>query len=555
MFKKSLSAGLAGLMILLSASGAFGASYEQTYGEDACVIVTGETDADTLVGIQVLKPGKTIGDLLADLRAAQEYVVYNNQTVSDENGKYTFEFKVDGENGVYPAYLIDANGVAETLEISFINNSEYEAFLLELNRLAAGNDYAGFYEVLSAHLAYFGTDVDQIRESISLRKASDRICDYAKAHPLSMNSAVSPSVVYNTYVVIQAVQEGKLSGMIHLTDKVYSNADIGKWQAFVEQKTTASAHMDSVMAGLKPETLEQFGDALLEATILSVIRDSGGYRNTEEIMKEYADFLGIAALSADKYKTLAGGSYMSKTALRNAAQGNSSSASARPAGNGGGSGSGGTKYNASGTMPDTKFEEENETKAELTRIVIPFEDIDSVAWAAEAITALYDRQIINGKTENRFYPEDYVTREEFVKMIVCALNIQPESDLAAFSDVPTEAWYNGYVYAALKNGFVSGVGENEFGSGLNITRQDLAVIICNAITVPSAQNAVEFTDSSEIADYAKNAVEKLSALGIINGTESGAFEPNSCATRAETAQMLYGALKFLNLQEVSVKTH
>lgn len=546
MVKKSLFAGLAGIMILLSAVGVFAASYEQTYGEDAHVIVTGETTANTLVGIQVLKPEKTIGDLFDNLRAAQEYVIYNDQTVSGEDGKYMFDFKIDGENGVYTAYLMDAGGISEILEISFINSTEYSAFLLELNRLAAADDYAGFYEKLSEHLTYFGTDVEQISEKISLRNASDRICDYAKANPLSMNGGINPTVVYNTYVVIQAIQEGKLSGTIQLADKVYSKVKPEKWQNFIAGKPIASAHMDTVMAKLKPKTLEQFGDALLEATILSVIRDSGGYRNTEEIMKEYAEFLDIGTLTVARYKTLAGGSYMSKVELRNAAQGKSSDTSTGSGGSGSSGGSGGTKYNASGTISNIKFEESNETREETTEIVVPFEDIDSVTWATEAITALYDKRVINGKTETRFYPEDYVTREEFVKMIVCALNIQTEDDLDAFTDVPAEEWYSGYVNAAFKRGFISGIGENRFGSGLSITRQDIAVIICNAISIPSAQKLVEFADSSDIADYAKTAVEKLAAVGIINGNESGTFEPNSYATRAETAKMLYGALKFLN---------
>ena len=50
---------------------------------------------------------------------------------------------------------------------------------------------------------------------------------------------------------------------------------------------------------------------------------------------------------------------------------------------------------------------------------------------------------------------------------------------------------------------------------------------------------MKFSDADEISDYAKDAVEKLSAAGIINGDESGKFNPKQSATRAETAKILW----------------
>ncbi|UKI37003.1 MAG: S-layer homology domain-containing protein [Clostridiales bacterium] len=36
-----------------------------------------------------------------------------------------------------------------------------------------------------------------------------------------------------------------------------------------------------------------------------------------------------------------------------------------------------------------------------------------ILWAQEAIADLYEKGIINGRTEETFCPGDYVTREEF----------------------------------------------------------------------------------------------------------------------------------------------
>ncbi len=68
-----------------------------------------------------------------------------------------------------------------------------------------------------------------------------------------------------------------------------------------------------------------------------------------------------------------------------------------------------------------------------------------------------------------------------------------------------------------------------------------------AVTVPAAA----FTDDSDIAAYAKQAVSLMQQGGIINGINrknaSGdtvtVFSPKNCATRAEAATMIAKLLK------------
>jgi hypothetical protein len=52
------------------------------------------------------------------------------------------------------------------------------------------------------------------------------------------------------------------------------------------------------------------------------------------------------------------------------------------------------------------------------------------------------------------------------------------------------------------------------------------------------QNAV-FADEDEIADYAREAMHLLNGMGIINGVGNNAVDPESGATRAQTAAMLH----------------
>ena len=51
-----------------------------------------------------------------------------------------------------------------------------------------------------------------------------------------------------------------------------------------------------------------------------------------------------------------------------------------------------------------------------------------------------------------------------------------------------------------------------------------------------------YSDSEKIADYATDAVQNLSAMGIINGRANGEFAPGESMTRAEAAKMLMFAM-------------
>ena len=150
--------------------------------------------------------------------------------------------------------------------------------------------------------------------------------------------------------------------------------------------------------------------------------------------------------------------------------------------------------------------------------------------------------MIKGKTETEFAPNDPITREEFTTLVVNMCGLQTGAAQGSFTDVPADAWYAPYVAAAYENGLVSGIDGERFGTGLNITRQDMAVIIARAISAGEG-SADSFVDSAEIADYAKDAVGYLAANGVINGKADQRFCPGDIATRAEAAQMINKAMQ------------
>ncbi len=171
-----------------------------------------------------------------------------------------------------------------------------------------------------------------------------------------------------------------------------------------------------------------------------------------------------------------------------------------------------------------------------------FKDLNTVDWAAEEISYLYGKGIISGTGENKFEPNGLVTREQFAKMIVLSAGVYDEKAECDFTDVLKEEWYTPYVASAKKAGLVSGMGDGTFGTGLNISRQDMAVMIYNAFKNKGKvfeNKKTDFLDFDEIADYAKESVSYLAAEGIVNGRGNGVFDPHANATRAEAAVLIY----------------
>lgn len=173
-----------------------------------------------------------------------------------------------------------------------------------------------------------------------------------------------------------------------------------------------------------------------------------------------------------------------------------------------------------------------------------FKDVSG--WGKDYINALYERKIVNGRTKDTFCPDDNITREEFVKLIVEMFGLKGDYG-QYFTDVDKNAWYYEYVSAAKFYGIVDGFEDGSFGVGKLITRQDMCKILYSVaqsvgIKFAGSGIALEFADRSLIADYAYPSVMALKRANIVSGDEFGRFNPTNCATRQEAAKLIYNIL-------------
>ncbi len=209
-------------------------------------------------------------------------------------------------------------------------------------------------------------------------------------------------------------------------------------------------------------------------------------------------------------------------------------------GGGGGGGSSKPSGTSSGyvyTAP-TAFEKEEES----FDINNEFSDLAGFSWAEKAIERLYREEIVSGKAEGEFCPSDFVKREEFVKMVMCALDFEEGEGELDFEDIEKDNWAYPYLLSAVNKGIVSGKTQNTFGMGEYITREQIAVILARAATLKGAElkspTDEKFSDEADISDYALTFVKIMKASGLISGYEDNTFKAKNNATRAEAAVMI-----------------
>ncbi|MFD2116105.1 InlB B-repeat-containing protein [Paenibacillus yanchengensis] len=179
-------------------------------------------------------------------------------------------------------------------------------------------------------------------------------------------------------------------------------------------------------------------------------------------------------------------------------------------------------------------------------------------WAQQAVETLASKLIVNGKSATKFYPNGNVTRAEFASMLVRGLGLVPAANsTAAFTDVAADKWYAQEVNTAVQYGLVNGVGNNKFAPTDSITREQMAVMIMNAVatveetSLNEASNGVlaSYKDGEKVSKFAKAAVQAAIEAKLMTGKSGALLAPQETANRAEAATMLQRLLiklQFMN---------
>ena len=172
-----------------------------------------------------------------------------------------------------------------------------------------------------------------------------------------------------------------------------------------------------------------------------------------------------------------------------------------------------------------------------------FSDVKVDNWAKKHIEYLYEIKYISGYDDGTFRPDQSVSREEFLKMLLNAASVDTTDATTTFGDITADDWCYSVVAAAERDGIINGDNGN-FGKGRSITREDMCTMVARAaekynIKLNVQYSADLFDDYNNISDYAQDSVTKLQTAGIINGMGDGTFAPKGEVTRAMAAKVIY----------------
>ena len=174
----------------------------------------------------------------------------------------------------------------------------------------------------------------------------------------------------------------------------------------------------------------------------------------------------------------------------------------------------------------------------------PFKDVDEDDWFYEAVKYTNENKLINGMSTNEFGGNISTTRGMIVTILYryAGAEILEES---TFDDVAEGSYYSNAIAWAAKNGIVNGMGDNKFAPDEEITREQLATILYrfaekNGMNVSLGENTniLSYKDFDEIAEYAIPAFKWTCGSGIITGRTMTTLVPKGTATRAEVATIL-----------------
>lgn len=510
------------------------------------IVSSGMAVPKTEVAIDVYYPDKSYVDLLnANEEDYNKILVYRDEITVGEDGKYEFKFNVENlKTDEYTVYISKKDDNAPQIEkLSYSNPNDYAAAVDEINKAVAT---AEIKEAINKYSIAVGIDLNSETE-YNVDLILEIMLNSIKAEKLDVTDIKSVQKCYELSKVILSLNTNKLMNINDKKDFIdFIKIGISEYcnKSYVNENV--QKNLTSRISGKNFASIQKLYNSMGEQFVLAVIEKSGSNDAIKEVINGFSDKIGASAsgLSERNLSELSGKIYSSFSALKSAMDNLKQSGSGSSSSGGGKGGGGGTIGGTKGysTVPN---KDKDDIKNEQLNYYV-FDDLDSVSWARDAICKLAEMDVLRGKEYKLFYPNDNITREEFVKMLAVAYKLDSENRTAKFADMNADDWFMPYVAAALENGIVKGVSDDMFGTGQNITRQDLAVMAYNAALKAevkfSDDNVQKFSDDGEISDYAKAAVYALKSQDVINGIDGKNFAPQDTATRAEAAKILYSLI-------------
>ncbi len=158
----------------------------------------------------------------------------------------------------------------------------------------------------------------------------------------------------------------------------------------------------------------------------------------------------------------------------------------------------------------------------------------------EAVSFLFEFDLIKGKTTTLFGTDLNLTRGDAAVILANVLSLDVESaPSAGFKDL--NARVRGSVNALTEAGIISGITKDKFGPDLMLSRGAMAKFLNLGFGLEDYAETTPFTDAAGVF---KPHIEALYGTGITNGKTPTTFGTNDNIKRGEFANLLYNTIMF-----------
>lgn len=178
-----------------------------------------------------------------------------------------------------------------------------------------------------------------------------------------------------------------------------------------------------------------------------------------------------------------------------------------------------------------------------------FYDLPKKSYYTTAAMAAYEAGLIHGVNAITFAPDEPLTRAMLVKILV---NLeQADTSTAAtspFVDVAPTKWYAAPINWAYENGLIEGIDSTHFAPEDPITREQLLTIVVRYMEVKGyvlEESELDYTDTDQFSNYARTYAAKAQNIGLILGYPDGSFQPRNELPRREGVTVLYRLASYM----------
>lgn len=185
-----------------------------------------------------------------------------------------------------------------------------------------------------------------------------------------------------------------------------------------------------------------------------------------------------------------------------------------------------------------------------------FLDVYIGHWYYQDVLDATNRSLVKGTSAIYFSPNDRMTRAMTVEFLARISNADLSAcSETPFTDVPADAWYAGAVNWAYENQVVMGTSATTFSPDEWVTREDFVTMLIRYLNAQENIFPIEtvdltYTDFSTISEYALQPVSQAQALELVMGYPDDTFRPADFVNRAEGVTFLMRLIRCMESWEI-----